>query len=120
MAREELKQRQAAVWGSGPFERIEAAIADMHRAFVESLSPRRGERLLDFGCETPYRPETGEEAWIVLSTACGPTNTLADSLEPERREELERSWIDCLEGLRDEDGILQSPRTRGCWADAAS
>lgn len=253
MAFEELKQRQAVVWGSGPFEQIETTIADMHRALVERLSPRPGERLLDLGCGTggvaflssqagadvtgldlapalietarqraaaqglslelhvgdcealpfedasfdvvtssvgvmfapdheavageiervtrrggrvgltawrpeggvgdmfrvmqpfmsppppgvgdpfdwgreehveellgdafeltfeeddsPYRPETGEEAWIVFSTAYGPTKALAASLEPERREELERSWIEYFEGLREEDGILQS------------
>lgn len=52
MAFEELKERQSAMWGSGPFERIEALIADMHGLVVERLRPRPGERWLDVGCGT--------------------------------------------------------------------
>jgi SAM-dependent methyltransferase len=52
MSFEELKQRQSVMWGSGPFERVEATIADMHDALVERLAPQAGERWLDVGCGT--------------------------------------------------------------------
>jgi SAM-dependent methyltransferase len=52
MAFEELKQKQGVMWGSGPFENIEATIAEMHDVLVERLAPQRGERFLDVGCGT--------------------------------------------------------------------
>lgn len=52
MAFEELKERQRVMWGSGPFERIEAIIADMHERVVQRLRPQPGERWLDVGCGT--------------------------------------------------------------------
>lgn len=45
-----LTQRHAAVWSNGPFEEIEASIADVHTAVVEALRPEAGERWLDLGC----------------------------------------------------------------------
>jgi SAM-dependent methyltransferase len=45
-----LTQRHAAVWSNGPFEEIEASIADVHTAVVEALRPQPGERWLDLGC----------------------------------------------------------------------
>lgn len=50
MAFTEFKQRQAAVWGSAPFELISPTIAGMHEALVARLAPQRGERWLDVGC----------------------------------------------------------------------
>jgi SAM-dependent methyltransferase len=52
MAFEELKQKQGVIWGSGPFENIEATIAEMHDVLVERLAPQPGERFLDVGCGT--------------------------------------------------------------------
>ena len=52
MAFEELKKSQGEMWGAGPFEQIEAAIADMHDSLVEKMSPRPGETWLDVGCGT--------------------------------------------------------------------
>ena len=52
MAFEELKQRQSAMWGNGPYERITATIADIHELVVERLAPRPGERWLDLACGT--------------------------------------------------------------------
>ncbi len=37
--------------------------------------------------------ESGEAYWELFSTSYGPTKTLAESLEPERREELHRGWL---------------------------
>lgn len=36
MAFEELKQRQAAMWGAGPFEVIALNLVEMHAAIVGS------------------------------------------------------------------------------------
>ena len=44
------KERHARVWGSAPFERAAATIADMHDALVASLEPQPGERWLDLAC----------------------------------------------------------------------
>ncbi len=253
MAFEELKQRQAVMWGSGPFENIEQTIADMHDLLTERLAPQPGEHWLDLGCGTgavamraaragaavtgldlapalietavrraqeerleityhvgdcerlpfedasfdvvcssvgvmfapdheavarelervtrsggrigltawrpdggagelfrvmapfqpapppevgspfdwgreeyveqllgdsfeltfeendsPYTPASAEEAWEVFSTNFGPTKTLAESLDPVRREDLRRAWVDYYESLRSSGGIHQS------------
>ena len=41
MAFEELTSRQAAMWGSAPFENVAPLISEMHEALVERLAPRR-------------------------------------------------------------------------------
>ena len=49
---------------------------------------------------------TGEEYWQLFSSSFGPVKTLADSLEPNRREELHRAWVWFFEErYRDGDGI---------------
>jgi len=52
MAFEELKQRQAAMWGSAPFEKVAVNLADMHELVVRELGGQPGERWLDVGCGT--------------------------------------------------------------------
>jgi SAM-dependent methyltransferase len=52
MGYEELKQRQSAMWGTGPYQRIAETIADVHERVVERLSPRPAERWLDLACGT--------------------------------------------------------------------
>jgi SAM-dependent methyltransferase len=47
---EDLKERQAVVWGAGPYERIEEINMPMHEAVMERLTLRPGERLVDVGC----------------------------------------------------------------------
>jgi SAM-dependent methyltransferase len=49
---EELKQRHAVVWSSGPYQGVTETIADIHRAVIERLDPQPGERLLDLACGT--------------------------------------------------------------------
>jgi SAM-dependent methyltransferase len=49
---EELKQRHAAVWGSGPYQGVTETITDVHRAVIDRLDPQPGERLLDLACGT--------------------------------------------------------------------
>jgi SAM-dependent methyltransferase len=49
---EELKQRHAVVWGSGPYQGITETITDIHQAVIERLAPQPGQRLLDLACGT--------------------------------------------------------------------
>jgi SAM-dependent methyltransferase len=44
---EELKQKHSVVWGTGPYERISATLADMHDDLVGRLDPGPGVRWLD-------------------------------------------------------------------------
>jgi len=44
-----------------------------------------------------YEELTGEDSWQLFSTSFGPVTTLADSLEPERREEFRRTWVSFFE-----------------------
>ena len=52
MAFEELKQRQAVVWGSAPFENVAHRIAGIHEHLVRELDPQPGEKWLDIGTGT--------------------------------------------------------------------
>lgn len=47
MGFEELKQRHSVVWGTGPYERVSATIADLQDELVGRLEPRPGVRWLD-------------------------------------------------------------------------
>lgn len=52
VAFEELKQKQSAMWDSGPFERVAEHIADIHDDLVERLEPLAGAEFLDVACGT--------------------------------------------------------------------
>jgi SAM-dependent methyltransferase len=52
MAYEQLKERQGAMWGSGPYQRVTETIADVHELVIERLDPRPGRRWLDLACGT--------------------------------------------------------------------
>jgi SAM-dependent methyltransferase len=54
------------------------------------------------------RAASGEEVWERFSTHYGPTRTLAESLDPARREELHRAFVDFYERDRTDGGIDQS------------
>lgn len=62
MAFEELKQRHAAMWGAGPFERIAPTLEDMHRVVIDAVDPEPGDEWLDIGCGT------GELAFLAAPT----------------------------------------------------
>jgi SAM-dependent methyltransferase len=52
MADEELKQRQSAMWGNGPYQRITETLEDIHDLVIERLDPSPGDRWLDLACGT--------------------------------------------------------------------
>jgi hypothetical protein len=54
--------------------------------------------------------DSGESVWQLFSTEYGPTKTLADSLEEERREELHRDFVELHERSRT-DGSIAFSRT---------
>jgi SAM-dependent methyltransferase len=60
---EELKQRHAVVWGSGPYQGITETVPDIHRGVIERLDPQPGQRLLDLA--------TGTGAVAELAAATG-------------------------------------------------
>ncbi len=47
MAFVELKARQSAMWGNGPYERITNTIRDIHDLVIEKADPKPGDRVLD-------------------------------------------------------------------------
>ena len=62
MAFEELKQRQAAMWGAGPFEVIAPSLLEMHETIVAAADGADGDAWLDVGCGT------GELAFLAAAT----------------------------------------------------
>jgi hypothetical protein len=54
--------------------------------------------------------DSGESVWQLFSNESGPTKTLADSLDEERREELHRAFVDLHEGSRT-NGRIEFSRT---------
>jgi SAM-dependent methyltransferase len=86
MAFEELKERHAAMWGSGPFEQIAWTLSEMHDALIAAVAARPGEKWLDVGCGT------GELAFRASETGAAVTGCdLAPVLvETARRQAAER------------------------------
>jgi SAM-dependent methyltransferase len=60
---EELKERHAVVWSSGPYQGVTETIADVHEVLVDRLSPAPGQRFLDLA--------TGTGAVAELAAAAG-------------------------------------------------
>lgn len=56
--------------------------------------------------DTVLRIGSGEECWDLFSTSFGPTKTTAEALNPERREELRRTWIEFFEKQREGGEIV--------------
>jgi SAM-dependent methyltransferase len=52
MAFDELKQKQSAMWGSAPFERVAGELADIHDELVAGVDPQPDEAVLDVACGT--------------------------------------------------------------------
>ena len=60
--------------------------------------------------ESPLVAGSAEEVWDLFSSSYGPTKTLADSLEDDRREALRRDWVEMHAAYEGEEG-LRMPRT---------
>src|SRR3954447_10533289 len=52
MAFQELKERQAFVWGNAPFEEVADSLADVHEAIVAAVGPAEGKEWLEVACGT--------------------------------------------------------------------
>jgi len=52
MAFQELKERQAFVWGNAPFEEVAVSLADVHDAIVTAVGPADGKAWLEVACGT--------------------------------------------------------------------
>jgi SAM-dependent methyltransferase len=59
---------------------------------------------------SPLRLPNGEAYWMLFSSSYGPTRTLSESLDEERREELHRSWVDFADTELADDGEIEHKR----------
>jgi SAM-dependent methyltransferase len=57
--------------------------------------------------DCPQPGGSAEEIWELFTSSYGPTKALAESLDPERRAELRRSWLAYFEQFRNGDAIRQ-------------
>jgi SAM-dependent methyltransferase len=80
--------------GWGRPEHVEELLGD---AFELSFEPG----------DAPLRASSGEEVWDLFSTVHGPTRKLAERLDPDRRAELHRAYVEFHEGFRTEGGICK-------------
>jgi len=56
------------------------------------------------------RVPSGEDYWRLFASSYGPTRTLADSLDDDRREEFHQSWVDFFETNYRRDGQIDHDR----------
>ena len=59
---------------------------------------------------SPLRLPDGEAYWALFSSSYGPTRTLVESLDDERREELHRSWVEFADTELAQDGEVVHQR----------
>jgi SAM-dependent methyltransferase len=57
--------------------------------------------------DCPQPADSPEDAWELFSTSYGPTKTLADSLDDDKREAMRRDWIEYFEQFRANGGVSQ-------------
>jgi SAM-dependent methyltransferase len=51
--------------------------------------------------DSPLVLASGEEYWELFSTSYGPTKTAIEALDPDRREEFHRAWVEFAEARRE-------------------
>jgi len=56
--------------------------------------------------DSPLRLGSGEDYWELFSTSYGPTKTTIDGLDPERREEFHRAWVEFGDARREGDDMV--------------
>ena len=59
---------------------------------------------------SPVKFADGEGYWELFSSSYGPTRTLAESLDDDRREELHRAWVDFADSELAENGGVNHKR----------
>jgi SAM-dependent methyltransferase len=59
---------------------------------------------------SPLRLPDGEAYWQLFSTSYGPTRTLSENLDDERREELHRSWVEFADTELAKNGEIEHER----------
>ena len=102
---EELKKRQSAMWGNGPYQRVTVTIADIHELIVPRLKPKRGVHWLDLACGTGAVSERAARAGAdVVGIDLAPVLVeTARERAKEQRLEIDYRVGDCerLEGIDD-------------------
>jgi SAM-dependent methyltransferase len=78
-------------------------------AYVEELLGDAFDLVLERGV-SHLRVASGEDYWQLFSSSYGPTKTLADSLDAERREEFHRTWVEFFETEYRRDGEIDHDR----------
>jgi SAM-dependent methyltransferase len=56
--------------------------------------------------DSPLTLASGEEYWELFSTSYGPTKTAIEALDPDRREEFHRAWVEFGDARREGDGMV--------------
>jgi hypothetical protein len=56
------------------------------------------------------RVPTGEDYWRLFAMSYGPTKTIAESLDDDRREEFHQAWVDFFESNYRSDGEIDHDR----------
>jgi SAM-dependent methyltransferase len=59
---------------------------------------------------SPLRLPSGEDHWQLFSSSFGPTRTLAESLDDDRREEFHRAWVEFFESNYRTNGEIDQDR----------
>ena len=104
MAFEELKVRQAAMWGSAPFENIAHTLYDMHVTVVEALGGGAGKQWLDVGCGT------GELASLAARTGADVTGVdLSTHLVQTARRQAREWEVDVTFDVADCESLPYEP-----------
>src|ERR1700737_1001567 len=102
---EELKKRQSAMWGNGPYQRVTVTIADIHELIVPRLKPKRGVHWLDLACGTGAVSERAARAGAdVVGIDLAPVLVeTARERAKEQRLEIDYRVGDCerLDGIDD-------------------
>jgi SAM-dependent methyltransferase len=86
MTADDMKARQAAMWGSAPFENIARNLDSMHRTIVVALGGGAGNRWLDIACGT------GELARLAAATGAEVTGSDLSAALVETARRQAREW----------------------------
>lgn len=56
--------------------------------------------------DSPFPLPSGEDYWELFSNSYGPTKTVVDALEPDRREEFHQAWVEFGDARREGDQMV--------------